>query len=313
MLMKNMPSKIRRLFNSDRDDIMEISRHIWDGHDYLLCVADKWLQDQNCHFYGVEVDGHVVAVGNLRLIEDGKTGWMEGLRVHPKHRGKGLANEITQYLVRKAEHLGVQRLRYTTANRNKASLKLAKMAGFSKMVEMAVFWHLNPEQLPSIKSYPTIEKSNPTRVYSLLRANSTIVPDGVLFYDWKASDVSLPNLEEIGKTHEFDIALRRKKLDSLSFGYPRPQPEQTWWSFTIYAADSDGFLSQLSHNLKRTSELGFKPIVCTFETRFEKELKEVPWISKEHWRTRLVLLEKQMHKPVGKDGKSRTGKSGKGK
>ncbi|OGD44380.1 hypothetical protein A3K79_05630 [Candidatus Bathyarchaeota archaeon RBG_13_46_16b] len=295
MLMENMPSKIRRLLNSDRDDIMEISRHIWDGHDYLLCVADKWLQDQNCHFYGVEVDGHVVAVGNLRLIEDGKTGWMEGLRVHPKHRGKGLANEITKYLVRKAKRLGVQRLRYTTANRNKASLKLAKMAGFSKMAEMAVFWHLNPEQLPSIKSYPTIEKSNPTRVYSLLRANSTIVPDGVLFYDWKASDVSLQNLEEIGKTHEFNIALRRRKLDSLSFGYPRPEPEQVWWSFTVYAGDLDGFLSQLSYNLKTALERGFKSIVCTFETRFEKALKEVPWISEEHWGLRLVLLEKQIY------------------
>jgi N-acetylglutamate synthase-like GNAT family acetyltransferase len=292
--MNKMPSKVRRLLNSDRDDIVEISRHIWDGHDYLLCVVDKWLQDQNCHFYGVEVDGHVVAVGNLRLMEDGKTGWMEGLRVHPKHRGKGLANKITQYLVRKAEHLGVQRLRYTTANRNAASLKLAKMAGFSKMLEMAVFWHLNPKQLPSIKGYPPIEKSNPKEVYNLLETNPTIIPRGILFYDWKALDVSLKNIEEIGRTHEFSIALKRGKLNSLSFGYPRPEPEQTWWSFTIYAIDLDGFLSQLSHNLTMTSEIGFKSIVCTFETRFEKALKEVDWVTEEHWRTRLVLLEKQI-------------------
>ncbi len=292
--MNKMPSKIRRLLDSDRNDIMEISRQIWDGHDYLLCVADKWLQDQNCHFYGVEVDGHVVAVGNLRLMKDGRTGWMEGLRVHPEHRGKGLANEITQYLVRKAKRLGVQRLRYTTANRNAASLKLAKTAGFSKVLDMAVFWHLNPEQLPSIKGCPPIEKSNPAEVYSLLEANPTIIPCGVLIYDWKALDVSLQNLEEIGRTHEFSIALRRGKADSLSFGYPRPEPEQTWWSFTIYAVDLDGFLSQLSHNLATALERGFKSIVCTFETRFEKALKEVAWISEEHWRTRLVLLEKQV-------------------
>jgi N-acetylglutamate synthase-like GNAT family acetyltransferase len=305
MLMKNMPSKIRRLLNSDRDDIMEISRHIWDGHDYLLCVADKWLQDQNCHFYGVEVDGHVVAVGNLRLIEDGKTGWMEGLRVHPKHRGKGLANEITKYLVRKAKRLGVQRLRYTTANRNKASLKLAKMAGFSKMLDMAVFWHLNPMQLPSIKGYPPIEKSDPKEVYSLLEANLAIIPCGVLIYDWKALDVSLQNLEEICGTHDFSIALRKRKADSLSFGCPRPEPEQTWWSFTIYAVELDGFLSQLSHNLKTALERGFKSIVRTFETRFEKALKEVEWISEEHWGLRLVLLEKQMRSQAREDASTR--------
>jgi|GEM_PF-1353338 len=288
-----MPSKIRRLLDSDRNAIMEISRQIWDGRDYLLCVADKWLQDQNCHFYGVEVDGHVVAVGNLRLMEEGKTGWMEGLRVHPEHRGKGLANEITQYLVRKAKRLGVQRLRYTTANRNAASLKLAKMAGFSRVMEMAVFWHSNPGQLSLVKDYPPIEKLTPAEVYSLLEVNPTIIPCGILIYDWKAVDVSLQNIEEIGRTHEFSIAQRRGEMDSLSFGYPRPEPEQAWWSFTIYAVGLDGFLSQLSHNLTVALERGFKSIVCTFETRFEKGLKEVAWISEEHWRTRLVLLEKQ--------------------
>lgn len=288
-----MASKIRKLLYSDLGDIMGISRHTWDGHDYLLCVAGNWLQDQNCHFHGIEVDGHVVAVGNLRIIEDGKTGWMEGLRVHPEHRGIGLANEITKYLITKAKRLGVQRLRYTTANRNRASLKLARMAGFSKILGMAVFWHLNPERLPTIKDYPPIEKSSPEKVYSLLETSSTIVPCGILTYDWKTLDASLKNLKEIGKTHEFNVALKREKVDSFSFGYPRPEPEQAWWSFTTYAADFDGFLSQFSYNVERALKLGFKPVVCTFETRFEKKLKDVPWISEEHWGTRLVLLEKQ--------------------
>lgn len=294
-----MTSEIRRLLDSDRDDIIEISRHIWDGHDYLLCVAEKWLQDRNCHFYGVEVDGHIVAVGNLRLIEDGKTGWMEGLRVHPDHRGKGLANEITQYLVNEAERLGVQRLRYTTANRNAASLKLAKMAGLLRMLEMAVFWHLNPEQMPSTKRHPRFKKSSPEEVNNLLETDSTIVPCGILIYDWKALDISLPNLEVVGETHEFNVARKKEKLDSLSFGYLRPDPEQTLWSFTIYATDLNSFLSQFFYNVKRASELGIKPVVCTFETRFEKQLKGLPWSSKEHWGTRLILLEKQLCKHNG--------------
>jgi hypothetical protein len=77
------------------------------------------------------------------------------------------------------------------------------------------------------------------------------------------------------------------------------------WSFTTYAVDLDGFLSQLSHNLKTALERGFKSIVCTFETRFEKALKEVEWISEEHWGLRLVLLEKQMRSQAREDASTR--------
>jgi len=290
-----MPVTIKKLLDSDRDDILEISRHIWDGHDYLSSVADKWLQDQNCHFYGVEVDGHVVALGNLRLVEDGITGWMEGLRVHPEHRGKGFANEITHYLVAKAEHLGVQRLRYTTSNRNTASLKLAEMAGLSKVLEMAVFGVISPKPIPSAEKYPQIKKASPERVYRLLKNSPSFIPYKALIYDWKALDVSLQNLEEIGKNHEFNVALRKRKLDSLSFGYPRPEPVRVWWGFTVYAADSDGFMSQLSRNATIASERGLSSVICIFETKFEKTLKKVDWGTKEQWRTHLVLLERQLH------------------
>lgn len=290
-----MTAIIRRLQNSDRGDIMEISRHIWEGHDYISSVVDQWLQDPNSHFYGIEVEGHVVAVGNFRLLEDGRTGWMEGLRVHPEHRGKGFANEITRFLVRKAEDLGVQRLRYTTSTENAASLKLANMAGFSKILKMTVSWFLNPKPIPAFKDYPPIRKRSPERACSLLKTNPHIVPRGILIFDWKALDNNCRSLEEIGKTHAFYIALRRKEVDSLSFGYPRQEPNQARWSFTIYATDSYGFLSQLSHNVALASKHGLGSIACTFEPRFEKTLNGVELGSEEHHGTRLVLLEKQMH------------------
>src|SRR4030067_1479977 len=99
--LRFMPATIRKLLSSDRDDIAEISRHIWEGNDYLLSVVDDWLKDRNCHFYGVEENSHIVAVGNLRLLEDGRTGWMEGLRVHPEQRGKGFAKEKTTHTTKK--------------------------------------------------------------------------------------------------------------------------------------------------------------------------------------------------------------------
>jgi N-acetylglutamate synthase-like GNAT family acetyltransferase len=289
-----MATTIRKLRISDRNDIIEISRHVWEGHDYLPSVADQWLNDPNSHFCGIEVGSHVVAVGNLRIIEDGRTGWMEGLRVHPDCRGKGLAKEITRYLVEKAERMGVERLRYTTSNRNEASLKLAKMAGFSKILEMAVGWHLKPKPIAAFGDYPPIRKRSPKRTCSLLKANSRIIPHGILTYEWKALDNTCRNIEEISKTHAFYIALKEKKVDSLSFGSPMQEPNETGWGFTIYATNSLGFLSQLSHNVKLALKHDIGSIICIFETKFEKTLNRVNLRSKEHEGARLVLLEKRL-------------------
>lgn len=287
---------VRRLQDSDLNDIIGISRNIWEGHDYLPSVAETWLHDPRSHFYGVETDDRVVAVGNLRLVEDGRTGWMEGLRVHPQYRDKGYANEITRQLIREAEHLRVQRLRYTTSTMNAASLKIAEMAGFSKVLTMAVTWHDNPKPVSKARGdYPSIKKRSPRRTWSLLETDLHIVPHRVLIYDWQALDCSCRNLEEIGKTHEFFPSVNKRTADSMSIGQARQTPNRQSWSFTAYATDSKGFLAQLSHNISTASKHGLSMIACTFETKFEKTLNQTVIGKEKHEETHLVLLEKLMH------------------
>ena len=110
-----MSPRIRKVLTSDLDEILEISQHIWEGHDYLPFVIKDWLKDPNSHTYGIDVNNRIVAVANLRVIEEGRTGWMEGLRVHPDHTGKGYANILTEHIIKKAKTLNVHRIRYTTS------------------------------------------------------------------------------------------------------------------------------------------------------------------------------------------------------
>jgi len=288
-----MAATIRRLRSSDRNDIMEISSHIWEGHDYLPSVVDEWLHDANSRFYGVEVGGRVVAVGRLRVVENGSIGWMEGLRVHPDFRGRGFANDITRYIVREGESLGVDRLRYTTSDENAASVKLAKMAGFSRILRMTVFWHHNLEQIPTLTEYPLIRKQSPARTCELMETNPRILPRGFLMYEWKALDETCSNVKEVGKTHTFYGALKRGKLDSLSISTSGQEPDESYWGFTVYAVDSSGFLAQFSHNVAIALKHGIDSIACTFETRFEKALDGVGLKSEEDHKTHLVLFEKR--------------------
>jgi N-acetylglutamate synthase-like GNAT family acetyltransferase len=291
-----MAATVRRLRGSDRNDVIEISSHIWEGHDYLPSVVDEWLSDSNSRFFGVEVGGRVVAVGRLRLVEDGRIGWMEGLRVHPEYRGRGFANDLTRCIVEEGERLGVECLRYTTSDENAASVKLAKMAGFSRILRMTVSWHHNLAQVPKLTGYPPIRKQGPERTCGLLKTNPRILPHGMLIYEWKALESTCSNVREVGKNHTFYVALKGRRLDSLSISSSRKEPDESYWGFTAYAVDSSGFLAQFSRNVAFALKRGVGSVVCTFETRFEKALDGVGLKSEEDHKTHLILLEKRIRR-----------------
>ncbi len=290
--MRAMCARIRMVSNSDLKDILEISRQIWGDHDYLPSVIGDWLKDLNSYTCGVEVDKRLVAVYNLRLVEDGQTGWMEGLRVHREYRWKGFATALTEHVIQKAEKLGVQRLRYTTATANEASMKLAERFGFAITLEMSVFWHPNLKASPSPSDFPSIRRSDPGEIHKLLQSSLSVMPSRILFYDWKAVDCTLEGLKEVGKSREFHIALREGELTSLSYGGLRQGLEQSSWAFTIYAVDSTGFLAHIWHNIAEASRRGVSSITGTHEVNFEKALQRANWLSQEYWTMRMVLLEK---------------------
>lgn len=288
---------IRKVLASDREDILEISRQIWGGHDYLPSVFDEWLMDAKCYTYGVEADDRVVAVGNLRLVERGKTGWMEGLRVHPEYRKRGFARMLTQHLVDLGDSLGVQRLRFTTGSNNRASLKLAKEAGFARIFKMRVLWYQNINTSSTSKLiHSSMKEFSPKKIYNLSRSNPSLIPCNVLVYDWKALDSTLQGFKEIGKTYSFYALEKKGKPESLSFGYIRPEHDNGSWSFTLYASDTESFLSQFFNHVTIASNKGLASIVCTIKPEFEKALQNSEWALKPAYKLHVILLEKTMEK-----------------
>jgi len=221
---------------------------------------------------------------------------MEGLRVHPDYRGKGYANEMTRFLVRKAEDLDIERLRYTTGDNNAASLRLASMAEFQRLLEKTVSWCVKPKRSPALRGYLPIEEAKPENAFELLKTNPTLVVHGVLVYDWEAVDSVPENFKKIGRDHKFFIALKNEKLDSMSFGHSRKDLEKPW-GFTIYAGDSEGFLAQLSFNMTRALEAGAEWVMTTFGREFEEKLRQIDFGCEEQDIDHLVLLEKRLKQP----------------
>ena len=47
---------------------------------------DGWMESDDAHTYGIEIDGRINVIENCRLVDDGATAWLEALRVHPTAR-----------------------------------------------------------------------------------------------------------------------------------------------------------------------------------------------------------------------------------
>lgn len=255
-------------------------------------VVGEWFKDSDSYTYGVEADKKLVALANLRVIEGGKIGWMEGLRVHADYRGRGFASLLTEYVIDKGKKLKVDRLQYTTGSDNEASLKLASKHGFSRILEMGVFWRPNLKVESPPISYSTMRKTTPDKVYRLLKENTTLIPNNTLVYDWKALDVSPQNLTIIAKNHRLYAALKERRIDSLSLAYPRPHRKSQIWIATIYTKEPVSFSAQLNHNITEAQKENCKTMMCTYQTELEKDLLDVGIIPKRRWRTHLILLER---------------------
>lgn len=98
--------EFRKLTKEDYEDIVDISKDIWGGGDYLPGVFHKWVEDKGIFLGGVDLDNNkVIAVVKLSILDDG-SGWLEGLRVHINFRGKKLGKKITEeILIRSREEL----------------------------------------------------------------------------------------------------------------------------------------------------------------------------------------------------------------
>jgi GNAT superfamily N-acetyltransferase len=116
----------------DRGVLEEISRMTWDGGDYLASVLDAWLADGG--FMVGELDGEVFGCFKI-TVQHGGIAWLEGLRVHPGFRGRGLGRILSDHCFDTASRMRGQGLvaavEFMTYYRNVESISMAHTRGFA--------------------------------------------------------------------------------------------------------------------------------------------------------------------------------------
>ena len=130
---------VRRARPADRAAILEMSRHIWGGHDYMPLVWDRWLAEKKGALLTVAVDGRPVGTSKVSLLSPGEV-WLEGLRLHPDYQGLGLSKRIHRATFREAAKLNPRTVRYSTWIGNEASRRIAEKNDFWQIARTGWMW-----------------------------------------------------------------------------------------------------------------------------------------------------------------------------
>jgi len=141
----------RELTQDDIPAILDISKDIWEGEDYIPHVIQEWLQDENCMNYGTFTDEsktNLIGFGRVKLYNK-DIAWLEGGRIKVSYQGKGIGKKQLNYAIEYAKKIGTKVAQYDTGSGNFASISLAKYFGFKRKKYMELIGaHHNNIDLP---------------------------------------------------------------------------------------------------------------------------------------------------------------------
>ena len=139
--LPRLPVDCRPARQSDTADVLELTRTIWDGHDYVPEAWTGWMGDPQGLLAVAEYQGRVLGLGKLtRLSSD--DWWLEGLRVHPEYQGRGVASQLNDYLLAHWLQIGNGALRLATSSER---VQVHHMCQRNRFIKVADFtWYVAP-------------------------------------------------------------------------------------------------------------------------------------------------------------------------
>lgn len=205
---------VRAARASDKEAVVAFSAQIWAGYDYLPRVWDHWLEEPHGAFLVAELDGKPVGTDKITVLAPGEV-WLEGLRVDPHHRGKGIARALNKRAMEIVAELRPTTVRFSTAADNWASRHMGEEAGFrllfscQRMLAEAQRGHLPREVQGGMEDVNEIltflhESKNFHRL------------KGLFAWGWIFKSLDRPFLERVAADGGVLVARRHGKISGLA-------------------------------------------------------------------------------------------------
>lgn len=128
--------RIRVAVPSDIDAIVGFTTDTFDWGDYVPTMIDEWIRDDDgVVMVAVDDDDGPIALARAVFLTDHEV-WSHAARVHPAHRGHGIAGDLADVLTDWAGEHGGQVIRLLIEDDNLASIRHITKKGFRRGVSV---------------------------------------------------------------------------------------------------------------------------------------------------------------------------------
>jgi len=166
----------------DTTDILEFTKTIWHGHDYIKYVWHDWLADPKGILAIAEYNGRAVGMAKLTFASPGQW-WLEGFRVDPNLQGLKIGSHIHEYIDQWwFEHCdGVIRL--MTSGKNTRVHHLSERLDYEKVGE--VIGHYEAAAIDrSTNSFQAVKIDEIKSALEFARESQTLRLSGLMDIGW---------------------------------------------------------------------------------------------------------------------------------
>ncbi len=172
---------LRRAIARDKADVLEFTKFIWEGHDYIAYVWDDWYMDPQGFLVVAEYAGHAVGLGKVSRVSKGQW-WLEGLRVDPNYRGLKIGSRIHEYLQDWWEQYGGGTIRLMTSWERVEVHHLCERFGWQKVGEVRA--HIAPPLEENLQALLAVEENELDAALRFARAHLDYA-NGLADLDWQ--------------------------------------------------------------------------------------------------------------------------------
>jgi GNAT superfamily N-acetyltransferase len=129
---------IRPALPRDIADVVEFTKFIWDGHDYVGYVFPEWLADPQGQLLAAEYAGKCVGCAKVSFLAPGQW-WLEGFRVDPAHQGLKIGSRLDASANEWFDAYGDGTLRLLTNSKRVQVHHLSEARGFERVGEVCAY------------------------------------------------------------------------------------------------------------------------------------------------------------------------------
>ncbi len=211
--------EIRLAQASDRDAVLAFCQQTWDWGDYIDQEWDRWLNDSQGALLVALADGQPIGISHLQMLTTTE-GWLEGMRVNPDFRQRGIGAALQNACLEEAIIRGATTVRLIIENTNAGSIRMTRNSRFEEVGAFSIY---RAEPLENLRGFsPSDQPVLATRddlndiIDYLDQSNNFPLTGGLFYRGFTAYSISDTLLLQMIEANQIYLLRRWDRLDGLA-------------------------------------------------------------------------------------------------